>query len=525
MGVTSRRNDLLHPISSSRPFRWSPSKRLWGLLGALILVAAQSVAGNDWIGRVQLELAQVDAFPALGQEDRVLILAPHPDDEVLCTGGLIQSAVEVGADVQVVFLTLGDSNMGSFQTYKRRPVVTAPQVRAMGELRRGEALASLALLGVPAESIRFLGYPDAGTLRIWQSHWQESQPLRTTFTRADRVPYSEALSPGAEYRGESILQDLKNAIDSFSPTVIFVSHPDDSNPDHQGLWLFTHAVLTEMGPDYEMIQLWTSLVHYGSWPQTDGETGTRYVLPPAQLSGPGIEWRTLILTDEQLSKKTAALEQHRTQLSFRRQYLESFLRPNELFARIEPARIPASEDAELVSYAQVATAPRFSVLHAVTPATRLGLVEVGLDASDLIVKLQLPRPLGPRESVSLLLFYQPEAGQFAGASKLAVTVGSGGRVVARDGSRNLSSDVGAVVSRGELVIRASLAALGQPDYLFVQAQMRALSVPLEKSGWRIVDLRPLMPDDSIPASVVADVDGPLMEGILGEPIGTPVPAY
>ena len=41
---------------------------------------------------------------------RVLMLAPHPDDESLGTGGLIQRATRAGGEVHVVFVTDGDNN-------------------------------------------------------------------------------------------------------------------------------------------------------------------------------------------------------------------------------------------------------------------------------------------------------------------------------------------------------------------------------------------------------------------------------
>ena len=43
--------------------------------------------------------------------DRLLVFAPHPDDETLATGELIQLARESGASVRVVFGTDGDNNV------------------------------------------------------------------------------------------------------------------------------------------------------------------------------------------------------------------------------------------------------------------------------------------------------------------------------------------------------------------------------------------------------------------------------
>ncbi|MEI6861832.1 MAG: PIG-L family deacetylase, partial [Verrucomicrobiota bacterium] len=51
-------------------------------------------------------------FPpeGLSPASRVTVLAPHPDDEALGTGGLIQQALARGAAVRVVLLTDGAPN-------------------------------------------------------------------------------------------------------------------------------------------------------------------------------------------------------------------------------------------------------------------------------------------------------------------------------------------------------------------------------------------------------------------------------
>src|SRR5436305_3076419 len=133
----------------------------------------------------------------LAAGDRILVLAPHPDDEVLGAGGVLREAVRRGLPTRVVFLTFGDSNEWSFLAYRKRPVVMPRAVLAMGAVRRREALAAAAALGVPAADLTFLGYPDYGTLDIWRSHWAQSPPDRGRLTRARAVPYPTAFRPGA----------------------------------------------------------------------------------------------------------------------------------------------------------------------------------------------------------------------------------------------------------------------------------------------------------------------------------------
>src|SRR5690606_13005283 len=52
------------------------------------------------------------AIPALGGAAldagaRILVVAPHPDDESLCCGGLIATARRAGAEVSIVWITSG----------------------------------------------------------------------------------------------------------------------------------------------------------------------------------------------------------------------------------------------------------------------------------------------------------------------------------------------------------------------------------------------------------------------------------
>src|SRR5207244_3746797 len=107
-------------------------------------------------GSAALPAAEAPPELELTPLDRILVLAPHPDDEVLCCGGLLARAVAERIPVAVVFLTYGDSNEWSFLAWRLHPVVEPVAVERMGELRRQEALAADRILGVPAESLTFL---------------------------------------------------------------------------------------------------------------------------------------------------------------------------------------------------------------------------------------------------------------------------------------------------------------------------------------------------------------------------------
>lgn len=80
---------------------------------------------------------------------RALILAPHPDDEVLGCGGTIARIVAQGGDVQVAIVTRG-----------QEPQFETAQVEQVAR----EALEAHRLLGVSHS--HFLGFPAAGLDRM-----------------------------------------------------------------------------------------------------------------------------------------------------------------------------------------------------------------------------------------------------------------------------------------------------------------------------------------------------------------------
>src|SRR5436190_21315216 len=55
--------------------------------------------------------ARPDGLTLLGaiSDSRLLVIAPHPDDETIGAGGLIQRVHAAGGQVRVVFLTEGDA--------------------------------------------------------------------------------------------------------------------------------------------------------------------------------------------------------------------------------------------------------------------------------------------------------------------------------------------------------------------------------------------------------------------------------
>ena len=82
-----------------------------------------------------------------------LIVAPHPDDDLLYGAGVVATGLANGDSVKVVYMTNGDRDSV-----------------AQGLTREGEAVNGQAVLGTPESDLIFLGYPTGFLLTIWESY-------------------------------------------------------------------------------------------------------------------------------------------------------------------------------------------------------------------------------------------------------------------------------------------------------------------------------------------------------------------
>lgn len=91
--------------------------------------------------------------PALPLTDKTVIIAPHPDDEVIGCAGVIQALVERGTPPHVIILTCGEgSHRGCCDTPAEEIIAARHQL----------TLKAAATLGLPESHIHCLHYPDGG---------------------------------------------------------------------------------------------------------------------------------------------------------------------------------------------------------------------------------------------------------------------------------------------------------------------------------------------------------------------------
>lgn len=461
--------------------RWG--RRIWV---ALVLLLAL----GGWYERRPTKTSPTSGTLSLHEGDRILILAPHPDDEVIGCGGVIQQANAMKLPVKVVFLTYGDNNEWSFALYRKHPVLAPRAVLKMGMVRHDEAMKADTMLGIASNNLVFLGYPDHSTLDIWNRHWGAESPAQSILTRARFVPYSDAYQYGTPYKGESVVRDLMAIIRDFRPTQIFVSHPADFNPDHRALYLFTRVALwnleDEMTPSLHLF-----LVHFPHWPSPRRFAPTIPILPPFELSRE-FDWASFPLTPGQVSLKSLALREHKTQFEYSGRYLCSLVRSSEIFASQEDmvSSCSAGRATDLQAASKDAGAPSDELTEDERVLfTGLQGHHVRLNDDSVTVSILLSRPLGRAVSASIQIFGYRKDTAFATMPKLTVDVSPTGYKV-HDQSKVVASGVVTLThAQREITLTVPFKLLRDPQRLLISARTYLGTVPLDWSTWQTVDVQ------------------------------------
>ena len=221
---------------------------------------------------------------------RVLVVAPHPDDESLAAGGLIQRALASGGRVRVLFATDGDANVWPQRLVERRwQIDPAVQVR-WGARRRIEALRALTHLGVERSEAIFLGAPDLGL--------------------------TDSVGPA----GAPLIARLAQELQAWKPSLLVAPSARDLHPDHSALAVLLQLALRRMDPPQRPRHQLAYVVHGGA----------------AELPALGLQ--VLALSRAELRSKRRAILEHRSQLLLSRRRLLAHARESELFLGPGPAR-------------------------------------------------------------------------------------------------------------------------------------------------------------------------------------------
>lgn len=163
-----------------------------------------------------LRARQLDLAPG-----PLLIIAPHPDDEVLGCGGLMARSLRSGQDVSVLFLTDGGAS------HPGHPDLDAA---TLAHQRRREAREAAAVLGLSADKLVFFDFPD-GAL-----------PHLSAAIRADAV------------------QRIAAHLRSVRPATIFAAYRHDGSSEHEAAFRLVAAAIKTAGTSVRLLEylVWTA---------------------------------------------------------------------------------------------------------------------------------------------------------------------------------------------------------------------------------------------------------------------------
>ncbi len=422
--------------------------------------------------------------------ERVLILAPHPDDEAIACAGVIQRALKSGAHVRVVFLTNGDHNEFAFIVYEKRLTIRQGEFIHLGKVRRQESIKAMKFLGLPEKELIFLGYPDYGTFEIFCKYWRSPKPFRDRLTRISRVPYEDNPSYGEQYFGENILRDLTKQIADYRPDKIFVSHPADVNVDHKTLYLFLQVALSDLEGKIPPPKVYPYLVHCLGWPKPRHYHPELRLSPPDKFADSDLEWLRFDLTHEELARKHHAIFFYRSQTSSSAFYLLAFARKNELFSdypqiRLEPQTalngkdIIYSDPMEMFEEIEQAANP--------DPLEELeghGSVSYAVEEGNFIVRLEKPKKLSLRFGTLLYIFGYSKNTPFVQMPKIRIiTLGRRVKVFSAK-QRIIDANVAVEFGRRSLILKIPLKLLGEPDYLLTALKAYHGTIPIDAVAFR-----------------------------------------
>ncbi|HXD35495.1 MAG TPA: PIG-L family deacetylase [Rhodanobacter sp.] len=162
------------------------------------------------------EASAADAPTSFSARTRLLVVAPHPDDETIASGLLIQQVRAAGGEVGIVLLTDGDNNPWPQRWMEQRLYIDADARRRWGARRHAELLQAMQRLGLPASALQQLHWPDLGvTSRL-------------------------LLAP------QAAVAAVTSAITTFRPDIVVAPAMGDRHPDHGSAHALVRLALARM---------------------------------------------------------------------------------------------------------------------------------------------------------------------------------------------------------------------------------------------------------------------------------------
>lgn len=310
----------------SNYFQFSKKAIVLGILGVVLL--GSLIYMVSYYNETHLSDI-LNPTPEIKSSDRILVFAPHPDDESLGAGGFIAKAVEKNATVMIVMVTDGSSSHTTGGYTKLKTEINATGSPSLPELRRNEMINAVKALGLSEKNVIFLGYPDIGLKPMFETYWDNPYKSSTDFNKGDHSPYSFGYEKNAPYTGAYVVKNMETIIRDFKPTIVLYPDDGDDHPDHWATSAFARYSLMEInytGKEY------TYLVHKGlDWPTPGAYLPNARLNPPSGLFDTDANWTYFNLNSKQVNLKEKAILSHKSQIGINSTYFKSFVRINDLF--------------------------------------------------------------------------------------------------------------------------------------------------------------------------------------------------
>lgn len=282
----------------------------------------------------------------LAKGKKILIFAPHQDDEVLMCAGVIAHALTNGADVKIGVITNGDK-----------------KGRKTGLTRIKETIKAMECLGLNQQNITFFGYGStvmdvkpSFMYRLYHAETDSTIVSSNVGSETYSIPeapeyHYQKFGVHASYNRSTLRQDLELFIKEYKPDHIFAASLYDIHPDHFILYQFiVEAIIATKRSDHTFSPILHEYVvhsHDGDdyWPLRNLKNNslTSFSKPISFDSNTLLEWeKREIFTvpigmqnvPSSKNKKHLAISKYRSQHpSGNKNYLYSYVKRDEIFWR------------------------------------------------------------------------------------------------------------------------------------------------------------------------------------------------
>ena len=294
---------------------------------------------------IPVGLSGVFTQPSLTRPESIVVIAPHPDDEVIGCAGIMQQALARGARVNVVAITSGDGFPAAAAGVAHKAVdqVGAEDFIALSRLRQTESRTALEILGGKADDLILLGYPDGDLGNLYDStddkvFRQQFTMKNETYALIQKDYHTSVHGKPAFYQRSSLLGDLVELLTRLEPTELYVTDETDGHIDHRAAFWFVREAAKQVG--YKG-SVYTYLVHgLPAWPFPTGVTPNQ-PFESRRVNGEvaprGLPWpppRRVPLTPEQAERKLKSIQAHNIPVVGMPEHqaeMESFVKSEEVF--------------------------------------------------------------------------------------------------------------------------------------------------------------------------------------------------